>query len=228
MNEKQIKMQKRTEKFYDSYNFYSPLKYGQRRYAFFKNIIPKEGKVLDVGSGMGRTSKLIHELNPILDIAAIDISEESLKKLPPYIKKKKASALNLPFDNNSFDLVYSVGCLHHTPDAQKGFKECSRVLKKGGGLVVAIYNKWNLYNIIYHITKHTPNCIKKWFKNGFIRDQFFTPHASFYSFWEIKKWFKNNNIKLIKYDSTGLWPPYFTKKFGSFVYYYGVKEAKRV
>ncbi len=199
------------------------MKYGLKRYSFFKDITPQKGRILDVGSGAGRTIKLVHKLNPELDITALDISRKSLDKLPNYAKTVKASALDIPFKSNYFDFVYSVGCLHHTLDAKRGFQECCRVLKKGGQLAVSIYNKWNTYPLIYNITKHTPKIIKNKIKSGVIQDNLFTPQASFHSFWQVKQWFKENNIKLIKYDSINFYPPWFTKHFGTMIYYYGKK-----
>lgn len=51
-----------------------------------------------------------------------------------------ADAENLPFEDNSFDLVYSWGVLHHTPDTQRAFREVCRVLKPGGIVKAMIYH----------------------------------------------------------------------------------------
>lgn len=51
-----------------------------------------------------------------------------------------ADAENLPFANNEFDIVYSWGVLHHTPNTERAFQEVYRVLKPGGYLKGMIYH----------------------------------------------------------------------------------------
>ena len=47
------------------------------------------------------------------------------------------SALELPFDDGSFDVVLSIGSIKHWPDMAQGVSECARVLAPGGRLVIA-------------------------------------------------------------------------------------------
>jgi ubiquinone/menaquinone biosynthesis C-methylase UbiE len=53
-----------------------------------------------------------------------------------------AEALNFP--DESFDIVYSWGVLHHSPDTPKAISEVFRVLKQGGGARIMIYHKWSM------------------------------------------------------------------------------------
>lgn len=55
-------------------------------------------------------------------------------------------ASNLPFEDNSFDRVYSTGVLHHTPDIEKCIDEVYRVLKPGGVFVMSLYHKNSLFH----------------------------------------------------------------------------------
>ena len=50
-----------------------------------------------------------------------------------------ADALNMPFDDNSFDLVWSLESGEHMPDKQKFLGECYRVLKPGGKLILVTW-----------------------------------------------------------------------------------------
>ena len=67
----------------------------------------------------------------------------SLKGLS-FDRIEQASALELPFEANSFDIVYSHGVLHHIPEIEKAEKEIFRVLKPSGQLIAMLYAKRSL------------------------------------------------------------------------------------
>ncbi|RJQ15920.1 class I SAM-dependent methyltransferase [Candidatus Woesearchaeota archaeon] len=86
-------------------------------------IIKPSDKLLDVGSGTG------FYLNKFpCKVFAIDPSKELLKqnKYP----HKQASAENIPFTDNAFDIVISVTAIHNFDDIEKGLKEMKRVGKQ--------------------------------------------------------------------------------------------------
>ncbi|MCI0707113.1 MAG: class I SAM-dependent methyltransferase [Ignavibacteriae bacterium] len=56
-----------------------------------------------------------------------------------------ADAENLPFENDSFDVVYSFGVLHHTPNTEKAIREAYRVLRPGGTIILMLYHKHSLH-----------------------------------------------------------------------------------
>ena len=57
---------------------------------------------------------------------------------------RQASALDLPWEDETFDYVYSIGCLHHTGDLPRSIDEVYRVLRPGGRAVVMLYNRHSL------------------------------------------------------------------------------------
>jgi ubiquinone/menaquinone biosynthesis C-methylase UbiE len=61
-----------------------------------------------------------------------------------YGEVKKGSGTQIPWPENSFDIVYSHGVLHHIPDVNSISLEISRVLKPGGRLVIMMYHKKSL------------------------------------------------------------------------------------
>jgi SAM-dependent methyltransferase len=53
----------------------------------------------------------------------------------------KGSAESMPFADNSFDVVYSHGVLHHTTNIENTFREIKRVLRPGGKFIIMLYTK---------------------------------------------------------------------------------------
>jgi len=106
----------------------------------------REKKVLEVGCGIGNDLLEIARRGGI--VTGIDLSPSSLalaKKNFQLFKYKgffkTDDAENLSFKPKSFDFVYSMGVLHHTPDTAKTIKELYRVLMPGGQAVVMLYHK---------------------------------------------------------------------------------------
>ena len=106
----------------------------------------KGKRCLDAGCGGGRYSIAMG----ILDaehVTGADISSSGLDDARrraasiPNVEFKEGSVLDLPFDNESFDMVCCSGVLHHTSDAKRGLSELVRVLKPGGRLFLLLYGK---------------------------------------------------------------------------------------
>jgi len=137
---------------YGGYN-YIPGRWKPVAEALIKNYNLKSGsKVLDVGCGKGF---LLHEMKlliPELDIKGIDISEHGLKnakkEVKPFLKKLKAQD-SLPFEDNEFDLVISLGTLHNLRlfDLEKSLKEIERVGRQAYVMLESYRNEKELFNL---------------------------------------------------------------------------------
>src|SRR5205085_2800103 len=62
-------------------------------------------------------------------------------------------AENLPFESNQFDLGYSFGVLHHSPNTEAALRELVRVIRPGGELKVMLYNRHSIY-VVSQWVKH--------------------------------------------------------------------------
>jgi SAM-dependent methyltransferase len=119
-----------------------------------------EGKlVLDVGCGMGRFAEVATrwgarvvgiDLSAAAEVAARNLADREFVAL-------QADVFNLPFAPESFDFIYSMGVLHHTPDCEKAFKTLPQYLKAGGGIAIWLYsgyNKWYRFSDIWRGFTH--------------------------------------------------------------------------
>mmetsp|Transcript_10404 Transcript_10404/g.32971 ORF Transcript_10404/g.32971 Transcript_10404/m.32971 type:complete len:384 (+) Transcript_10404:16-1167(+) len=104
-------------------------------------------KVLDVGCGIGGTSRYIAKKFPSADVTGITISPEQRRRAEQLAtergignaKFELVDALNMTFADNSFDLVWACESGEHMPDKERYVQEMSRVLKPGGRIVIATW-----------------------------------------------------------------------------------------
>lgn len=111
-------------------------------------------KVLDVGCGKAFLLYEFTQAVPGLEIRGLDISEYAIEhakeEAQPFLQVGNAN--NLPFDNHSFDLVYSITTLHnlHCFDLDRALREMERVGKQHKYLVVESYrNEEEKANLLY-------------------------------------------------------------------------------
>lgn len=103
-------------------------------------------RVLEIGVGMG--GDLLRWRRAGADVTGIDLTDRAVSLARERAAAegfnadlRVADAEKLPFDDEEFDLVYSWGVLHHTPDTIRAFREARRVLKPGGRLKVMVYHR---------------------------------------------------------------------------------------
>lgn len=115
----------------------------------FADFPSARGKaILEIGVGAGADfqnwcTHAFHATGVDLTEKAVALTRERLEvnSIPSErYALQNADAENLPFDDKSFDLVYSWGVLHHTPDTGRAFREVFRVLKPGGVVKAMIYH----------------------------------------------------------------------------------------
>jgi len=97
--------------------------------------------VLEIGLGYGSVTRRLGTKSG--QLVALDIAPKAVafaKATTPGSNCVRAGARALPFADGSLDCVVSIGCLHHTGDMEEGLRECMRVVRPGGRLVVMVYN----------------------------------------------------------------------------------------
>lgn len=111
-------------------------------------------EVLEIGLGQGADSEQI--IRRGARWSGLDLTHESVARVRarltlrslPYQALKQGSALDIPFPDNHFDLVFSHGVLHHIPEIRRAQSEIARVLKPGGTLIAMLYAKWSLNYLV--------------------------------------------------------------------------------
>jgi ubiquinone/menaquinone biosynthesis C-methylase UbiE len=113
----------------------------------FANFNSARGKkVLEIGVGTG--ADYLQWLKAGAQATGVDISQASIERarlrceLAGYNNADlyMADAENLPFADRTFDIVYSYGVLHHSPDTPRCIQEAWRVLKAGGKARIMLYH----------------------------------------------------------------------------------------
>lgn len=98
--------------------------------------------VLDVGCGTGRFMESAVELGA--EVVGFDLSyavEAAYKNVgaQPRMHVLQANLFKLPFRPGTFDVIYSIGVLHHTPDTRQAFLALPPLLKKSGLIAIWVY-----------------------------------------------------------------------------------------
>jgi len=178
-----------------------------------KKAIRTKSKILEVGVGNGRFQRIIKSnISFDFQLFGIDIGNHIIKS--PGVKVI-ADARHLPFKNNSFDIVYSLGVLEHFRNNKKAAKEQIYVLKHTGYLfctvprlsVITIYRiyayfKKKLYRKGTFNQIKGKNLNKKKLKNLFEIDGF-----------SIMKVYTDGDFQFKKYFPFNLFPKYWLNTF---------------
>ena len=160
----------------------------------------KDNLVLEVGCGAGRFSEF--PLKSSAELVSIDLSsavDVCLKNIGLNEKHHivQANIYKLPFKEHSFDKVFCLGVLQHTPDPKKSFESILKQVKGNGGKLAAnCYQKTGIYMtqpkyILRPITKRLPHkFLMKLVKTGAPTAVKFGKRARKTKFPVLSKWFK--------------------------------------
>ena len=125
-----------------------------REMHFLREVIPyrsfADRRLLEIGCGAGYDAYEFARFGA--DYTGIDLVPENIHRTKVHLglyglkaDVREADAEDLPFPDSSFDVVFSNGVLHHTPDIAQAFSEVSRVLQPGGEFWVLLYNRDSVF-----------------------------------------------------------------------------------
>ena len=114
----------------------------QRRFSYIEKNIEGLDNVLELGCGAGHSKKYIKQNIKISDLTNYE-----------FLDYKNVDCLNTPFEDSSYDAVFSLSLIHHIPNPIKLFNEVGRILKKGGKYIILDINLSFFFKLITILTK---------------------------------------------------------------------------
>ncbi|MBF0165607.1 MAG: class I SAM-dependent methyltransferase [Magnetococcales bacterium] len=189
------------------------------------NAVGYNKLVLECGCGTGQLSHYLQLHNN--HVLGIDMTLNSLKLA---VEHKRRNALprsafaqmnlfNLAIRDASFDVVISMGVLHHTFDARGAFRHIVRKARPGGIVIVGLYNyfarvpTWIRSKLIRFLGPKIDFVVRNRIRDArkadiWIQDQYFNPHETWHSIDEVLDWFKENDLEFLNcsppiLDTTG-------------------------
>jgi SAM-dependent methyltransferase len=114
----------------------------------------KGKRVLEIGLGQGSDSEQLIQRGALW--SGIDLTRESVERVKrrlairnlPFDCLAQGSAVDLPFRDRCFDIVYSHGVLHHIPEIKRAQEEIRRVLASDGRLIIMLYARNSLNYLV--------------------------------------------------------------------------------
>ncbi len=117
-------------------------------------------EVLEIGLGEGAESEQLIRRGALW--SGLDLTPESVDRVRarlslrdlPHREVRQGSVLRIPWPDDSFDIVFSHGVLHHVPEIGRAQSEIHRVLRPGGRLVVMLYARRSLnYQVAIRVVR---------------------------------------------------------------------------
>jgi 2-polyprenyl-3-methyl-5-hydroxy-6-metoxy-1,4-benzoquinol methylase len=191
MNDKMYFYDKFANEFDSKMNMYDT---NRRLDVFYNELLIEniEGKkLLDAGCGTGWFSKYAFDRKAI--VTSMDVGENLLSQVAKKCDSERVvgSILEMPFEDNSFDIVVSSEVIEHTPDPLSAIVEIFRVLKPGGTVILS-----------------TPN--RLWFFSVWIANKLkLRPYEgleNWVGWYQLKRKFNNTGFKIEKMKGVHLFP----------------------
>mgnify|MGYP001050155580 CR=1 FL=1 len=189
-------------------------------------IAKSSHRVLEVGVGEGRIVKLLKECGVSSDFYCLDITERVRQSLG---HRFLADARSLPFDEETFDLVYSLGVVEHFDQTGKAVAEHARVARRGGYVLVAV-PRHSLLGVYKRVKFLIGKLMRKW------KGDFMAYVGRHLTLAEVEEYFREAGLKILILEAVPPITPlgesldrYLQKifppgRFGGFLYCLGQKQ----
>src|SRR5204862_3225662 len=180
--------------------------------------LPGDARIAEIGCGTGQTSLFLARADRV--IVALDLSREALKLGADAARRYgidqvtfvEANLNALPLKAGAFDLVYSSGVLHHTPDPRAAFARIVRLARPGGMIVLGVYNAFariplRTRRLVARLSgyrfipcdpvlrdRESESARRK----AWLRDQYQHPEEQRHTLAEVQGWFAENGVEYLR------------------------------
>jgi len=180
--------------------------------------IPADARIVEIGCGTGQMSLYLSNANRV--VIAADLTRGSLllgaaAALRFGLERVRFIETDLRhcgLRTGSFDVVYSSGVLHHTPDPRSAFARIVRLARPGGMIVLGLYNafariplrlrrlaarlsgyRFIPFDPVLRDRNNEPARREAW-----LRDQYCHPEEHRHTLAEVQSWFKENGVEYVR------------------------------
>lgn len=180
--------------------------------------IPGDASVVEIGCGTGQMSLFLAHAERVvvgtdMTRASLELGRDAAKRFGIDGVQFVETDLRSPgLREKSFDVVYSSGVLHHTPDPARSFASIARLAKPGGYLVIGLYNA---YARIPHRLRRAASWLTgfRWFpfdpvlrdrkaeparREAWLRDQYLHPLEHRHTIADVQRWFEEADIDYVR------------------------------
>jgi len=180
--------------------------------------IPSDARIVEIGCGTGQMSLYLASADRI--VVAADLAREPLRLAAAAARRYGLGRVQLvqsdlyapALREGAFDVVYSSGVLHHTPNPRAAFARLARAARPGGMIVLGLYNAFarlplRLRRLVARVSgyrvipfdpvlrdrQHEPDRRRAW-----LRDQYQHPEEHRHTLAEVQAWFDENDIDYMR------------------------------
>jgi len=182
------------------------------------HAIPGDARIVEIGCGTGQMCLYLARADRVivgadLTRAALLLGAAAARRFGITQVRFVETDLRRPgLKAGSFDVVYSSGVLHHTPDPQKSFARLVQLVRPGGTIVLGVYNSFariplRLRRLVARISgfrvipfdpvlrdRHTEPARQK----AWLRDQYHHPEEHRHTLAQVQGWFAENRVEYLR------------------------------
>jgi SAM-dependent methyltransferase len=183
-----------------------------------EEAVPGDAKMVEVGCGTGQMSLFLATADRLvlgadLTRASLELATSAARRYDLRGVRFVETDLRAPgLRAGAFDVVYSSGVLHHTPDPRASFRALARLAKPGGVIVLGLYNAYARFphrlrrgvarltgfklvpfDPVLRARDAEPERRKAWF-----RDQYLHPEEHRHTTAEVQRWFRENDVDYLR------------------------------
>jgi SAM-dependent methyltransferase len=178
--------------------------------------IAGDARIVEVGCGTGQMSLYLARADrqvvaADLTLASLELGASAARRFAvDKVRFVETDLFRPGLKRGAFDVVYSSGVLHHTPDPKAAFASIATLARPGGLIVVGLYNAYariplRLRRAVYRMTGWVPfdpvlddRRAEPARREAWLRDQYQHPEEHRHTHAEVLQWFAENEVAYVR------------------------------